>query len=158
MKGSGCRADPGESAVTSQPPPRPAAKSYDGEGIVVGFDSHRCLHAAECVRGLPTVFDVDRRPWIQPDNAPARRGRRGHPPLPERRPPVPPHRRHARRGPRRPHPCVAPPRRRAAPARGPRSRHPVRPPPRDPGDALRLRRHRQHAVLRPQRALRRTWL
>ncbi|MEV7902867.1 (4Fe-4S)-binding protein [Streptomyces anulatus] len=61
----------GESAVTSQPPPRPAAKSYDGEGIVVGFDSHRCLHAAECVRGLPTVFDVGRRPWIQPDGAPA---------------------------------------------------------------------------------------
>ncbi|PVD02813.1 MULTISPECIES: (4Fe-4S)-binding protein [Streptomyces] len=55
--------------MTSQPPPRPAAKSYDGEGIVVGFDSHRCLHAAECVRGLPTVFDVGRRP--QPDNAPA---------------------------------------------------------------------------------------
>ncbi|MEU2799643.1 MULTISPECIES: (4Fe-4S)-binding protein [unclassified Streptomyces] len=57
--------------MTSQPPPRPAAKSYDGEGIVVGFDSHRCLHAAECVRGLPAVFDVGRRPWVQPDNAPA---------------------------------------------------------------------------------------
>lgn len=57
--------------MTSQPPPRPAAKSYDGEGIVVGFDAHRCLHAAECVRGLPAVFDVDRRPWVQPDNAPA---------------------------------------------------------------------------------------
>ncbi|MFJ7088255.1 (4Fe-4S)-binding protein [Streptomyces griseus] len=62
---------PGESAVPSQPPPRPAAKSYDGEGIVVGFDPHRCLHAAECVRGLPTVFDVGRRPWVQPGNAPA---------------------------------------------------------------------------------------
>ncbi|CAM5250202.1 (4Fe-4S)-binding protein [Streptomyces sp. JUS-F4] len=48
--------------MPSQPPPRPAAKSYDGEGIVVGFDPHRCLHAAECVRGLPTVFDVGRRP------------------------------------------------------------------------------------------------
>ncbi|MFJ6809870.1 (4Fe-4S)-binding protein [Streptomyces anulatus] len=57
--------------MTSQPPPRPAAKSYDGEGIVVGFDAHRCLHAAECVRGLPAVFDVDRRPWVQPDRAPA---------------------------------------------------------------------------------------
>ncbi|MFF3031987.1 (4Fe-4S)-binding protein [Streptomyces rubiginosohelvolus] len=55
--------------MTSRPPPRPAAKSYDGEGIVVGFDAHRCLHAAECVRGLPTVFDVGRRP--QGDNAPA---------------------------------------------------------------------------------------
>ncbi|MFE6768675.1 (4Fe-4S)-binding protein [Streptomyces griseus] len=62
---------PGESAVPSQPPPRPAARSYDGEGIVVGFDAHRCLHAAECVRGLPPVFDVDRRPWVQPDNASA---------------------------------------------------------------------------------------
>ncbi|MBT2897060.1 (4Fe-4S)-binding protein [Streptomyces sp. McG3] len=57
--------------MTSQPPPRPAARSYDGEGIVVGFDAHRCLHAAECVTGLPAVFDVGRRPWIQPDNAPA---------------------------------------------------------------------------------------
>ncbi|MFI1224617.1 MULTISPECIES: (4Fe-4S)-binding protein [unclassified Streptomyces] len=62
---------PGESAVTSQPPPRPAARSYDGEGIVVGFDAHRCLHAAECVRGLPAVFDVGRRPWILPGNADA---------------------------------------------------------------------------------------
>ncbi|NEB38355.1 hypothetical protein G3I54_15740 [Streptomyces sp. SID14515] len=57
--------------MPSQPPPRPAARSYDGEGIVVGFDAHRCLHAAECVRGLPAVFDVGRRPWVQPDNAPA---------------------------------------------------------------------------------------
>lgn len=57
--------------MPSQPPPRPAARSYDGEGIVVGFDAHRCLHAAECVRGLPAVFDTGRRPWVQPDNAPA---------------------------------------------------------------------------------------
>ncbi len=57
--------------MPSQPPPRPAARSYDGEGIVVGFDAHRCLHAAECVRGLPAVFDAGRRPWVQPDNAPA---------------------------------------------------------------------------------------
>ncbi|WNF30158.1 (4Fe-4S)-binding protein [Streptomyces sp. C11-1] len=64
---------PGESAVPSRstPPPRPAARSYDGEGIVVGFDARRCLHAAECVRGLPAVFEVGRRPWILPDNAPA---------------------------------------------------------------------------------------
>ncbi|WP_164493918.1 (4Fe-4S)-binding protein [Streptomyces sp. ADI98-10] len=62
---------PGESAVPSQPPPRPAARSYDGEGIVVAFEPHRCLHAAECVTGLPTVFDAGRRPWVQPDDASA---------------------------------------------------------------------------------------
>ncbi|MEV7056558.1 (4Fe-4S)-binding protein [Streptomyces microflavus] len=57
----------------SQPtPPHPAAaRSYDGEGITVSFDAHRCLHAAECVRGLPAVFEVGRKPWILPGNAPA---------------------------------------------------------------------------------------
>ena len=44
-------------------------KSYPGRGIVVAFDATRCRHFAECVRGLPEVFDAGRRPWIQPDNA-----------------------------------------------------------------------------------------
>lgn len=33
----------------------------------MSFDAPRCLHAAECVRGLPSVFDASQRPWIQPD-------------------------------------------------------------------------------------------
>jgi uncharacterized Fe-S cluster protein YjdI/CDGSH-type Zn-finger protein len=37
----------------------------------VYFDARRCLHFAECVRGLPAVFDVKQRPWIQPANAQA---------------------------------------------------------------------------------------
>ncbi|MEU8674816.1 (4Fe-4S)-binding protein [Streptomyces sp. NPDC048560] len=57
--------------MTSEPPPPPAARSYDGEGIVVSYDAHRCLHAAECVRGLPDVFEVGRKPWIMPGNASA---------------------------------------------------------------------------------------
>lgn len=48
---------------------RPGAKAYDGDGITVSFEAALCLHAAECVRGLPEVFDVDRRPWISPGNA-----------------------------------------------------------------------------------------
>ena len=28
------------------------------------------MHFAECIRGLPAVFDVHERPWIQPNNAP----------------------------------------------------------------------------------------
>ena len=46
-----------------------SAKAYRGERIEVTFDPARCLHAAECVRGLPQVFDTKRRPWIDPDGA-----------------------------------------------------------------------------------------
>ncbi|MFJ6567531.1 (4Fe-4S)-binding protein [Streptomyces sp. NPDC091292] len=46
-------------------------KAYAGKGVTVTFDARRCLHAAECVRGLPEVFDTARRPWIDPDGAPA---------------------------------------------------------------------------------------
>lgn len=42
-------------------------KRYDGRRIEVTYDAARCLHAAECVRGLPDVFDTARRPWILPD-------------------------------------------------------------------------------------------
>ncbi len=42
---------------------------YQGEGIVVRYDVKRCIHAAECVHGLPEVFDPQKRPWIQPENA-----------------------------------------------------------------------------------------
>ncbi len=47
----------------------PRLKEYDGEGITVTFEPRRCLHAAECVRGLPEVFDLARRPWVLPDAA-----------------------------------------------------------------------------------------
>ena len=46
-------------------------KAYQGENITVFFEARRCLHAAECVRGLPDVFDTGKRPWIQPDHAAA---------------------------------------------------------------------------------------
>jgi uncharacterized Fe-S cluster protein YjdI/CDGSH-type Zn-finger protein len=44
-------------------------KRYTAPAITVTFDPARCLHAAECLRGLPAVFDVKRRPWITPDAA-----------------------------------------------------------------------------------------
>ena len=46
-------------------------KPYRGRHITVTFDGQRCLHAAECVRGLPQVFDTGHRPWISPDAASA---------------------------------------------------------------------------------------
>jgi uncharacterized Fe-S cluster protein YjdI len=44
-------------------------KSYVGATVTVSYDRALCTHAAECVRGLPAVFDVNTRPWIQPDHA-----------------------------------------------------------------------------------------
>lgn len=41
-------------------------RRYGGETVEVTYDARRCIHAAECVRGLPAVFDPARRPWILP--------------------------------------------------------------------------------------------
>jgi len=49
--------------------PDSTRKRYTGAAIDVSFDPMRCRHAAECVRGLPGVFDTRRRPWILPDAA-----------------------------------------------------------------------------------------
>jgi uncharacterized Fe-S cluster protein YjdI len=51
--------------------PASARKRYAGEAVDVSFDPARCRHAAECLCGLPAVFDWDRRPWILPDGADA---------------------------------------------------------------------------------------
>ena len=45
-------------------------KEYTADAITVTFNPRLCIHAAECVRGLPAVFDRERRPWIQADAAP----------------------------------------------------------------------------------------
>lgn len=42
-------------------------KEYKGEKITVYFDGEICEHAAECVKGLPEVFNVKARPWISLD-------------------------------------------------------------------------------------------
>lgn len=44
-------------------------KTYAGPIIDVSFDADLCRHAAECVRGMPEVFDVSKRPWIDPTQA-----------------------------------------------------------------------------------------
>jgi CDGSH-type Zn-finger protein/uncharacterized Fe-S cluster protein YjdI len=43
--------------------------TYEGEAIDVTYDVKRCIHARECVKGLPAVFDPEKRPWIEPDAA-----------------------------------------------------------------------------------------
>ncbi|MEQ9265742.1 MAG: CDGSH iron-sulfur domain-containing protein [Balneolaceae bacterium] len=41
--------------------------SYENENVEVTWDKHRCIHAKECVHGLPEVFDISKKPWINPD-------------------------------------------------------------------------------------------
>lgn len=42
-------------------------KVYRGRDIEVSFDIDICVHVAECLRGEPKVFQLQRRPWILPD-------------------------------------------------------------------------------------------
>ncbi len=48
-------------------------KEYSGREVTISYDPARCIHAAECVRGAPEVFDPDARPWIDADGAEGQR-------------------------------------------------------------------------------------
>lgn len=47
--------------------PRKQFYDYEGKLAIVRYEPRRCIHAEECVKGLPGVFERDRRPWIDPD-------------------------------------------------------------------------------------------
>ncbi|MFL0267997.1 (4Fe-4S)-binding protein [Candidatus Clostridium radicumherbarum] len=42
---------------------------YRGEEVDVYFKLSKCIHAGNCVRTLPEVFNVKRTPWIIANNA-----------------------------------------------------------------------------------------
>lgn len=44
-------------------------KLYTGPIVDVSYDGAVCEHAAECIRGMPSVFDTAKRPWINPEHA-----------------------------------------------------------------------------------------
>ena len=46
-------------------------QTYETDEIIVTFDPNLCIHSGVCVRGLPAVFDVRRKRWVQPDLATA---------------------------------------------------------------------------------------
>jgi uncharacterized Fe-S cluster protein YjdI len=46
-------------------------QTYQSDEITVTFDPALCTHSARCVRGLPAVFDVSRKRWIDPAAASA---------------------------------------------------------------------------------------
>lgn len=43
--------------------------TYESDEIKVTYDLKRCIHAAECIKGLPDVFDPNKKPWVQPGNS-----------------------------------------------------------------------------------------
>lgn len=45
-------------------------QEYKNPQVIVRFDPYVCIHAGECVRGLPTVFDATKEPWIDVNGAP----------------------------------------------------------------------------------------
>ncbi len=50
-------------------PPKQTRRNYRGRAIDVSYDVRRCIHASECVRGLPQTFNRQHVPWIEPDNS-----------------------------------------------------------------------------------------
>jgi uncharacterized Fe-S cluster protein YjdI len=46
-------------------------QTYTNGKITVTYDPKVCTHAARCVKGLASVFDAARKPWIDVDGASA---------------------------------------------------------------------------------------
>ncbi len=46
-------------------------QEYKNDKLVVRYDPAICIHAGECVRGLPSVFNLSRKPWIDVNGASA---------------------------------------------------------------------------------------
>lgn len=42
---------------------------FSGDEVVVTYDDAVCIHAGNCVRQLPAVFNLDREPWINASGA-----------------------------------------------------------------------------------------
>jgi uncharacterized Fe-S cluster protein YjdI/CDGSH-type Zn-finger protein len=48
-----------------------AQREYRSDQIVVYWEPQLCIHTARCLRGLPQVFDINRRPWVKVEAASA---------------------------------------------------------------------------------------
>lgn len=44
-------------------------KPVETDDLTIHYEVRTCIHARECVLGLPKVFDPDARPWINPESA-----------------------------------------------------------------------------------------
>ena len=46
-------------------------KEYEGDGVTIIWKPAKCMHAEKCWRNLPDVFRYGKKPWIDPNGAPA---------------------------------------------------------------------------------------
>lgn len=44
-------------------------KKYKKEELTILWEPKKCIHAAECVKALPQVYNPESKPWIKPENA-----------------------------------------------------------------------------------------
>lgn len=44
-------------------------KKYYGGELDIYFHPEKCTHAANCIKYLPSVFNVNNKPWIYPNGA-----------------------------------------------------------------------------------------
>ena len=44
-------------------------KEYTNGEVTVVWKPELCIHSANCVKGLPGVFDTNKRPWINANGA-----------------------------------------------------------------------------------------
>lgn len=42
-------------------------KEYSKDDIAVTWEPEKCIHSANCVKGLPSVFRPNEKPWINTD-------------------------------------------------------------------------------------------
>lgn len=45
------------------------SKEYSKDGLTVVWQAHKCQHSANCVKGLPGVFNPKNKPWINVEGA-----------------------------------------------------------------------------------------
>jgi uncharacterized Fe-S cluster protein YjdI len=50
---------------------QPSEKTYTKGELTVVWKAHLCIHSGHCVKGLPGVFNLQARPWINVDGAEA---------------------------------------------------------------------------------------
>lgn len=44
-------------------------KEYSNGEVTVVWQAHKCIHSANCVKGLPQVFNSKAKPWINVEGA-----------------------------------------------------------------------------------------
>ncbi|WP_439487230.1 (4Fe-4S)-binding protein [Algoriphagus sp.] len=42
----------------------PIHKEYSNGEVTITWEPHKCIHSQKCIKGLSSVFDFERRPWI----------------------------------------------------------------------------------------------